>query len=231
MTGTPFASPPGASQTVHHDWSREMSATFRRYALPVALVSAMLASAGEATAQETPPREIDYLLLASNRTSTMEREMREAAESGYAFAGIMGGETAFGGSEVVVVMQRVPGSTPRFTYRLLATNKTSTMQQELQQAGEAGFSYRGQTVFETTFGGKEAVVILERDNDQVNVERVEYLLLATTKTSTMQKELREAGARGFQYVGVTVADTAFGGKEIVAILRRPAPEDVSYDRP
>lgn len=175
-----------------------------------------------AAAQDGPPPRIDYLLLASNKTSTMEREMREAAEAGYAFAGVMGGETAFGGSEVVVVMQRLPGSTPRFSYRLLATNKTSTMQKELQEAGAAGFSYRGQTVFNTTFGGKEAVVILERDEDETQPDQFDYLLLATTRTSTMQKELREAGTAGYQYVGVTVAETAFGGNEIVVIVRRPA---------
>ena len=173
-------------------------------------------------AQEHPPSEIDYLLLAANRTSTMQKEMQEAAEAGYAFAGLMGGTTSFGGSEVVVVMQRLPGSNPRFAYRLLATSKTSTMQKELQEAGEAGFSYLEQTVFSSTFGGEEAVVILERDKD-LPPRPFEYQLLATKKTSTMQKELSEAGAAGFQFVGVTVASTAFGGEEVVAILRRPIP--------
>lgn len=171
-------------------------------------------------AQEHPLAEIDYLLLATNKTSTMQKEMQEAAEAGYGFAGLMGGNTSFGGSEVVVVMQRLPGSTPRFAYRLLATSKTSTMQKELQEAGEAGFSYLDQTVFESAFGGKEAVVILERDKDLDHVP-FEYQLLATKRTSTMQKELTEAGAAGFQFVGVTVASTAFGGEEVVTILRRP----------
>lgn len=104
-------------------------------------------------------------------------------------------------------------------YRLLATNKTSTMQKELQDAGEAGYEYRGQTVFKSTFGGKEVVVILERDGRNP-ATRYEYRLLATSKTSTMQKELSEAGAQGFGFVGLTVAPTALGGSEVVAILRR-----------
>jgi hypothetical protein len=37
----------------------------------------------------------------------------------------------------------------------------------------------------------------------------------------MQKELSEAGEGGFSFVGVTVAETSFGGKEVVSILRRP----------
>src|SRR5215467_877687 len=36
----------------------------------------------------------------------------------------------------------------------------------------------------------------------------------------MQKELQEAGDAGFKFVGVTVAKTAFGGKEVVSILRK-----------
>ena len=163
----------------------------------------------------------EYKLLATNRTSTMQKELNEAAGAGFRFAGVMGGETAFGGSEVVVVMSRdqpAKGGS-RFEYRLLATSKTSTMQRELQQASDAGFEYKGQTVFPTTFGGKEVVVILERD-PEMQAGRYEYKLLATSKTSTMQKELNEAGGGGFEFVGVTVGETAFGGKEVVSILRR-----------
>ena len=35
----------------------------------------------------------------------------------------------------------------------------------MEEAGDAGFEYRGQTVFQSLFGGKEVVVILERDKD------------------------------------------------------------------
>ena len=164
----------------------------------------------------------EYLLLATNRTSTMETEMQEAADEGYAFAGVMGGETSFGGNEVVVVMER-SGIAPkaRYDYRLLATTKTSTMQKEMQDAGDAGYVYKGQTVFGTTFGGDEAVVILERDNDQMGVTSYEYRLLATKRTSTMQEELSEAGLAGFEFIGVTVSSNTFGGDEVVAILKRP----------
>ena len=102
------------------------------------------------------------------------------------FFGVMGGETSFGGSEVVVVMQRLPDSMPRFEYRLLATSRTSTMQKELQAAGDAGFSYRGQAVFSTLFGGDEPILILERDRDLASPSLFEYRLLATNRTSTMK---------------------------------------------
>ena len=164
----------------------------------------------------------EYLLLATNRTSAMETEMQEAADQGYVFAGVMGGETSFGGNEVVVVMKRSgTDRNPRYDYRLLATNRTSTMQSEMQDAGDAGYVYKGQTVFDTTFGGDEAVVILERDKEQRSVTPYEYRLLATIRTSTMQEELSEAGLAGFKFIGVTVSSTTFGGDEVVAILKRP----------
>jgi hypothetical protein len=160
-----------------------------------------------------------YRVLATNKTSTMEKEMREAAAAGYQFAGVMGGDTSFGGSEVVVIMAKDAKGT-RYDYRLLATNKTSTMQREMQAAGDAGFEYKGQTVFNTTFGGKEVVAILERNEDAPATAKHEYRLLATNKTSTLQKELAEAGDQGFAFVGMTVAQTSVGGNEVVAILRR-----------
>jgi hypothetical protein len=163
----------------------------------------------------------EYKLLATSKTSTTEKEMNQASEQGYRFAGVMGGDTAFGGSEVVTIMQR-PADAPhgRYKYKLLATSKTSTMQKELQEAGDEGFEYKGQTVFKSAFGGKEVVCILELDREIKNRPRYEYKLLATRKTSTMQKELAETGKDGYEFVGVTVGETAMGGNEVVTILRR-----------
>jgi hypothetical protein len=164
---------------------------------------------------------VEYKVLASNKTSTMQKEMNEAAEAGFRYGAVMGGETSFGGSEVVTVMYRSPDAKHgRFGYKLLATSKTSTMQKEMQEAGDAGYEYKGQTVFKSTFGGKEVVVILEVDRDQKNEQQYECRLLSTKKTSTMQKELLEAGAAGFEFVGVTLGDSAIGGTEVISILRR-----------
>ncbi len=165
---------------------------------------------------------VEYRVLATTKTSTAEKEMNEAAEAGFHFDGVMGGETAFGGSEVVVLMSRLKDAPPqgRYLYKLLATSKTSTMQKELQEAGDGGFVYKSQTVFKSLFGGKEVVVILERDKDE-KTANYEYRLLATSKTSTMQKELQQAGDAGFAFVGVTVASTALGGSELVVITRKP----------
>jgi hypothetical protein len=164
---------------------------------------------------------VEYKVIATNKTSTTQKEMNEAADAGFRFGGTMGGETSFGGSEVVTVMYRAQSSEKeRYAYKLLATSKTSTMQKELQEAGDAGYEYKGQTVYKSTFGGKEVVVILELDREIKDRPSYEYRLLATKKTSTMQKELLEAGAAGFDFVGVTVGDTGIGGTEVISILRR-----------
>jgi hypothetical protein len=187
-----------------------------------ALVAALAVGSPVAALLAQKAEVVEYRVLATNKTSTMQKEMQEAAEAGFRFGDVMGGDTALGGSEVVVIMTRTAAK-GNFGYRLLATNKTSTMQKEMQEAGDAGFEYRGQTVFKSAFGGKEVVVILERDTGAKNDTRYEYRLLATKKTSTMQKELSEAGEAGFAFVGLTVAKTLVGGDEVVSILRRKVP--------
>lgn len=177
-------------------------------------------------AQESkkPKIEFEYRLLATNRTTTMEKEMNDAAAEGYRFKEVISGDTFFGGSEALVVMIRPTEdySRGRFAYQLLATTKTTTMQKELQEAGDSGFEHVGQSVFKKTFG-TEVMVILERDN-KIKPKLWDYKLLATRKTSTMQKEVMEAAAEGYQFVGFSTGSTFFGGNEVVTIMRRPRVE-------
>jgi hypothetical protein len=162
----------------------------------------------------------DYRVLATKKTSTMQKEMQEAAEAGFRFVCVMGGETTVGGNEVVVIMGKAPDASARFEYRLLATSKTSTMQKELQEASDAGFEFKAQTVFTSTFGGKEVAAILERNPDLELGQKFEYLLLAAKKTSTMQKEIKETADQGYEVVGMAVGGTLMGGNELVTIMRR-----------
>ena len=59
------------------------------------------------TAEDARNVEFEYKLLATNRTSTMEKEINEAAGAGYHFAEVISGATFFGGSEALVVMVRL----------------------------------------------------------------------------------------------------------------------------
>lgn len=164
-----------------------------------------------------------YKVLATKKTSTMQKEMQEAADGGYRFEGVSGAKTSFGGSEVLIVMSKKSDvdTSGRFQYKLLATSKTSTMQKEIQETGDNGFEYKGQAVFDTFIGGDEVVVIMEKDT-KAEPKKLEYKLFATKKTSTMQKEINEGSAAGYEYVGVTVGQTLIGGSEVVIIMRRDA---------
>lgn len=162
-----------------------------------------------------------YKILATSKTSTMQKEMQEAGEAGFRFIAVMGGETAIGGKEVVVLMEKKSGEMGTYGYRLLATSRTGTLQKELQESADAGFFAVGQTVFESMFGGKETAAIVEKSSAAAG-DRFEYKLVATSKTSTMEKELKELADAGYQAVDLTVGKTALGGSELVVITRRKA---------
>ena len=91
----------------------------------------------------------------------MQDELNKAGARGYRFAGTQGGETAFGGREAVVIVALDPEGR-RFRYILLATNRTGTMQSEMNDAPPE-YNFAGMTVFSSTFGGREAAVILEAE--------------------------------------------------------------------
>lgn len=172
-------------------------------------------------AAPTIAQRFDYRLLATSKTSSMEKEMNQAAEAGFVFGSVMGGESSIGGKEVVVVMTKNSANpASQRKYLLLAASKTGTLQKELQQAGDAGFEYCGQTIFESTFGGQEVAIILEQGRSDSKGRRIEYKLLATSKTSTMEKELNQAGEAGYKFLGVLVGKTAFGGRELTTILQK-----------
>jgi len=184
----------------------------RQLLLPFLLLIAGCLCAAEAIKYE-------YKTLATSKTSTMDKEMNEAAQEGFELMSVMGGETAFGGKEVLVVMGRSNFAPAQMAYKLLAANKNSTLEREMQQAAGEGFEYKGQTVFEAAFGGREVSVIMERGKSTTARNSI-YKLLATSKTSTMQKEIAEAGGEGYQLFGMTVSKTSLGGSEVVCILRK-----------
>jgi hypothetical protein len=162
--------------------------------------------------------QFDYRVLATSKTSTMEKEMNDAGAAGYRFVTVMGGETAAGGNEVVVLMQKAGEASGKYRYKLLATSRTGTMQKEMTSAALDGYDYVGQTVFQSLFGGEEVVSIVERGANAVSP--FEYKLVATSRTSTLQRELADLGRDGFQALGMTVGKTALGGSELVVIARK-----------
>jgi hypothetical protein len=154
----------------------------------------------------------EYLLLATKKTSTMEKELNQAAAAGYRI--IAGSRTS--GTEMALLLESVAEPPTTYEYQLLATTKTSTMQKELAVAAAQGFRLLPKTMMQKDrmFGGQEIVVVLEKAPG--SSQRYEYLLLATTKTSTMQKEITQATEDGYEIVGMVSRG------EHVVIMERPA---------
>jgi hypothetical protein len=104
-----------------------------------------------------------YRLLATTKTSTMQKELQAASDDGFEYRGQTVFSSAFGGDEVVAILERDnTDAARRFEYRLLATSKTSTLEKELREAGDAGFEVVGMTISKTALGGKELVAITRR---------------------------------------------------------------------
>ena len=95
------------------------------------------------------------------------------------------------------------------------------MQKEMQEADDAGFATSDRRCSKACLAGKRSRRSSRRTRDAVKNENYEYKLLATNKTSTMQKELQEVGEAGFLMIWMTVGKTLVGGNEVVSILRRP----------
>ncbi len=167
--------------------------------------------AAEAQVEVTPDQ--TYLLLATESTGTMEEELGQAAALG--FRVVTGAPTS--GNEMVLFLERAAESPGMYTYRLLSTTRTSTLQEELEAAAAEGFRFLSRTPLckSRRFGGDEIVVILERGPEAS--ERYEYLLLATSRTSTLQDEVTEAVATGFTMSAIVSCS------EHIALMERQAP--------
>jgi hypothetical protein len=183
--------------------------------------AAVIASLAMSIGASAADHSFDYRMLATSKTSTMEKELNEGAAAGYRFSKVMGGKATNGGQVIIAMVKDpiLPGQEIR-KYRLLATTRTSTMQTEMQQLADGGYSYLDHTVFESASGGKEVAVIMELNSLKSEGPHSSYRLLATTRSSTMEKELQAAGTQGYELLGFSVGKTGAGGSEIIAILRK-----------
>ena len=161
------------------------------FAFALAVLSAQI------FAQSKPDEDLQYKLLATRRTSTMQKEIDEVAARGYRI--LVGSPTS--STEMAVFMSREGTVEQPFRYKLLATARTGTMQKELNDAAADGFRLIPSTMIaKAGFVTVEIVMILERP--PVVTKQYEYKLLATTLTSTLQKEVTEAQEAGFRIVGM-----------------------------
>ncbi len=139
-----------------------------------------------------------WVLLATTKTSTMQKELDEASAKG--FRVVAGSPTS--GTEIAILMKKTTKAPSPYQYRLLATSRTGTMQEELNAAAREGFRLLPSIMVakNSTFVGPEIALLMERPPK--NQKRYKYQLLATTRTSTMQKEILEYLDYGFTVAGM-----------------------------
>jgi hypothetical protein len=143
-----------------------------------------------------------YLLLATERTSTMQQEINDAAARGFRVVATSPKE----GGEVIVVLEQTKD---KYEYLLLAVTRTGTLQREISDAAEAGYRIVPRAV---TGKGDEVIVLMEKGAERP--APAQYQVLATERTATLQKEISQASANGYTLVALA------GRGEHVAILER-----------
>lgn len=145
----------------------------------------------------------------------MQRELDEAAAAGYRI--LTGSPTS--GTEMAVILEKVVTPPNTYQYLLLATTLTGTMQREIDEAASKGFRLLPATMVSKTgfWGDQEILMIMEKSPN--SSRRYQYMLLATVFTSTLQAEMSEAVAYGYEVVGMVSRD------EHIVILERSGPAE------
>lgn len=167
------------------------------YPLGLALILLTAVSASAQSKLKIDP-ESRYLLLSTVKTSTMQKELDEASAQGFR---IISAASSCNQSEMVLFLERVTQGPDTYKYKLLATTRTSTMEKELNQAAKDGFRLLPRTITaKEGFLTNEIVSVLEMAPK--STKRYEYKLLATSRTSTLQKEVTQSEADGFVLVGL-----------------------------
>lgn len=163
----------------------------------VVFAFALSVMAVPALAQSKPGDDPLYKLLATRRTSTMQKEIDEVAAKGYRI--LVGSPTS--STEMAVFLSREGTVEQPYKYKLLATTRTGTMQKELNDISADGYRLIPSTMIaKAGLLAVEIVMILERP--PVVTKQYEYKLLATNLTSTLQKEVTETQEAGYKIVGM-----------------------------
>jgi hypothetical protein len=161
----------------------------------------------KAPAGATP---VEYLMVSTSRTRTFEEELNGASASGYRFVRLVGGLDA------VVERPKVSTTTRTHEYLVLATDLLQTMEDELRGPAAVGFQVVGQARARTPVRKREEeIAVLERPLSEALRTRTEYLLLDTVTVSTLERELRQAAARGYRMTPMQ------GGWGNTALLGKP----------
>jgi len=153
-----------------------------------------------------------YLVLSTKRIQTMEKELDEVAAKG--FRVLYGAPTQ--SFDMAILLKRMAERTGApFSYKVLATSRTKTMEKELNEAARQGYRLLTRTIiFKQGFLTAELVMLVEREPE--SSMGYEYKLITASKETKLHKKIDEAAAQGF----VPVTMVTIG--EHVIVMEREA---------
>lgn len=144
-----------------------------------------------------------YLVVETMKTSTMQKELDEAAAQGFRI--VFGAPTAT--NEMAILLERIPEDVKPYQYKLLATTRTSTMEKEINDIAREGFRLLPRTIIskDQLLGTIEAILVME--GAATPDKHYEYKLFSTQSTSKLQKEVVEAETQGYTVTGMVSRGT------------------------
>lgn len=108
------------------------------------------------------------------------------------------------------VLLAISTSQAQERFKLIGADDSDELEQELNEAGAAGYRFAGSQGGKSTFlSVDDAVVVMAHDPAG---RRFRYLVLATFRTGTMERELNEVPPE-FDFVGMT----GFSGEGVVIL--------------
>ncbi|NIV37962.1 MAG: hypothetical protein GWN58_53680 [Anaerolineae bacterium] len=150
-----------------------------------------------------------YLLVAASRTSTLQKELTEAAAKGYRIrrGAATGLEGAVGGEGMFLLEKSRPGeATPE--YLLVADRKVEKLQAELNEAASKGFRLLPSTIMAKPhyfWGGQSIEIVCVMEKTPGAASSFEYLVLKEEKLERMREEIARAAENGYRAVSTDVA--------------------------
>ena len=167
----------------------------------------------------------EYKLTTTALTHNLEKDIAEASAGGFRAIALTGLETQ------TALLEKLPGSEDSATsYRLLATQRVSTMEKEIAAAAAQNFK-----VVAATGAGNEILLLVEKM--AAGAKNRDYKVISTTRTSTFEKEINHAAAEGYQIVPQTGAALQkgsifmggnYGYEQAIVMEKRPDAARVRY---
>jgi len=158
-------------------------------------IAAVILSSGFLVAEQLKiVPEQKYLALMTIKTSTLQKELDQAAAAGFevVMANTLG-----------VLMKRLPAGGAGAEYHLTAVERIATLETELNAAAQKGFVVVPGTV---TKAGDETIVLSRRTPG--SSERYSYKVLKSD--DSVENNLRDLASKGFSPVGAFLQQSGFG---------------------